>query len=361
MKRILWVANALALRAGEQKIYGFHFKEACSYLELLPEGRESLSKLMNIENSSASCPTSVSELIKEGQQAKELPISIQLRRRLDKVPGGIDAVISRVQSNPSDTTTANGSDPKESEFNATTLLKRIHATQDELNSTVLEQVDAVEAICDALAQRVYRKNENTPIGVFLFVGPTASGKTLLAEKLATVLKDGWKWKSINMAALQSPNEGFALTGQTRGYSDARPGELTEFVKDNPKSVVILENIDKPHPNMLALIEPLFSTGILKDQFGFYPNNDCNKEPLAPPEVSFKDTIVIFTTNAGEDAYDDPGFQKIIKDRPAQIEPMILSELAQLPSRFDSNGGKANFFSLLLLRVWRLAASFCSTN
>lgn len=218
--------------------------------------------------------------------------------------------------------------------NSMALLKNIYTIREQLNDCVLEQGDAVEAVCDALLQQIYRSNENAPAGVFLFVGPPATGKTLLAEKLAELLGTGWGKYAVNMANLTSDNQGFALNGLSKGYATARSGDLTSFVRENPRSVIIIENIDKPHPNNLAVFEPILSNGYLKDEFGFYEDNDSTKRQIAPPEVSFRETIVIFTTNAGADAYEDPGFQKLIKKNPAQIESLILNELGNLASWDD---------------------------
>jgi len=349
MKNIILVAKALALRENSPEIKLNHFVDACSYLEIIPMCKVRLTVMIGIHKfvGSSSVRQGKEELIKEAESAGALPISGEVRDVIRNFEGGMNAVVTvrpDIQAQAASPVEASGVEPGE-KINSMALLKNIYAIRKQLNDYVLDQGDAVEAVCDALLQQVYQSNENAPAGVFLFVGPSATGKTLLAEKLAELLGSGWGKYTVNMANLASDNQGFVLNGLSKGYATARPGDLTSFVRENPRSVVIIENIDKPHPNNLAVLEPILNKGYLKDEFGFYEDNDCTKRQIAPPEVSFRKAIVIFTTNAGADAYEDPGFQKLIKKNPAQIESLILSELENLTSWY--NKGAKQFSTSIL--------------
>jgi SpoVK/Ycf46/Vps4 family AAA+-type ATPase len=221
------------------------------------------------------------------------------------------------------------------------MLKNIAQVRRQLAETVIGQDDAIEAVCDGLSKQFYCSNENAPAAVFLFVGSTATGKTLLSTTLAKALGDDWESISVAMENMTSSNEGFAINGLTKGYSAAAPGKITGFVKEHPRSVVVFENFDKAHPNVRSVIEPLFTTGFITDQFGFYERDsegeyDFSKQ-IAEPDVSFREAIVIFTSKAGEEAYSAPSFEKIISTRPEQLESIILSELSRLDGGALSGG------------------------
>jgi len=231
------------------------------------------------------------------------------------------------------------------------LLKRISNIRGEFEDIVIGQPDAIEAVCDGLSRQIYRTNENTPAAVFLFVGPSATGKTLLATSLAETMGGDWKSISVQMETMTSQNQGFEINGLSKGYTNAGPGHVTDFVRKNPHSVVVFENFDKAHPNVRSIIEPMFATGVLVDQHGFFKKDsdgDYNySKKIAEPEVSFSDAIVIFTTNAGEEAYDSPGFQKVIEKRKDQIESILLNELTRLDNGAVGDGVRSRISSTFI--------------
>lgn len=212
-------------------------------------------------------------------------------------------------------------------------VKSIASVKDQLNEKVIGQPCAIEAVCDALHKRVYRSERNRPVATFLFAGASGTGKTLLANQLAAALGDDWKTLSVQMEVLTSDNQGFAINGLTRGYGTSVPGAVTDFVRKNPRSVVIFENFDKAHPNIRTAIEPLFTTGILVDQHGFFELKSNGRfdysQEIASPEVPFHDTVVIFTTSAGEDVYDSPTVQMMTQDKQNHLGTMLLKALSRL--------------------------------
>ncbi|MDX8413003.1 MAG: AAA family ATPase [Mariprofundales bacterium] len=224
------------------------------------------------------------------------------------------------------------------------LLKNVAHIKTELEDVVVGQPDAIEAMCDGLSKQIYRVNRDAPAAIFLFVGPSASGKTLLANALADTMGGDWKNISVQMETMIHHNDGFDLNGLTSGYSEARPGKITNFVRENPRSVVVFENFDKAHANVRAILEPLFTTGVLVDQHGFFKQNSDGDydytEKIAEPEVSFRDAIVIFTTNAGEEVYSSPAFGKLIKEQPDQMESMLRYALGRV-KHASQEAGESN--------------------
>ncbi len=203
-----------------------------------------------------------------------------------------------------------------------------------LNDRLLGQTQVVDALADGIVREALRGERRGPLVTLFLVGPPACGKTYTSELLTDALKGDWPRKTIDMGSMQSANQAFALTGMSRGYSDAVPGELTGFVRQNPRSIVVLENIDKAHPNIQNVLLPVFESGFLKDQFGFYPNNDYTKPELAPPEVDFRSVILIVTTSAASGTLQNAEFQTYLDDHPEQTESAIIELLAKQEGNFQ---------------------------
>jgi ATP-dependent Clp protease ATP-binding subunit ClpA len=165
----------------------------------------------------------------------------------------------------------------------------------------------VGVVSDALRRaRAGVRNENRPIGTFLFLGPTGVGKTELAKALADVYFGG-----ENRMVRLDLNEFVGAEDVTRLIADGAndPSSLTAQVMKQPFSVVLLDEIEKAHPNVLATLLQLLDEGILRD--------------IKNREVSFRDTIVIATSNAGADRireYIERGYSL------EQFEPKFIDEL-----------------------------------
>jgi ATP-dependent Clp protease ATP-binding subunit ClpA len=146
------------------------------------------------------------------------------------------------------------------------------------------QERAVGVVSDALRRaRSGVRNQNRPVGTFLFLGPTGVGKTELAKSLASVYFGGEE----NIIRLDM-NEFVLPEDVSRLIADATndPGSLTAKVMKQPFSVVLLDEIEKAHSSVLQTLLQLLDEGILRDTRG--------------REVSFRDTVVIATSNAGSD-------------------------------------------------------------
>ena len=160
---------------------------------------------------------------------------------------------------------------------------------DAIKAKVIGQDEAVEAVSDAvLRARAGIRNRNKPIGAFLFLGPTGVGKTELARVLAEQLFDSRDAMTrIDMSEYMERHSVSRLVGAPPGYVGYEEGgQLTEAVRRKPYSVVLLDEIEKAHPDVFKLFLQVFDDGRLTDNKG--------------TTVSFKNTIIIMTSNLGSD-------------------------------------------------------------
>jgi len=153
-----------------------------------------------------------------------------------------------------------------------------------IHERMIGQERAVSVVSDALRRaRSGVRNQNRPVGTFLFLGPTGVGKTELAKSLAAVYFGGEKnIIRLDMNEFVSPDDVARLIAD--GADD--PGSLTAQVMKQPFSVVLLDELEKAHSSVLTTLLQLLDEGILRDVRG--------------REVSFRDTVVIATSNAGAD-------------------------------------------------------------
>jgi len=160
---------------------------------------------------------------------------------------------------------------------------------DLLHERVIGQDEAVQAVADAvLRARAGIKNPNRPIGSFLFLGPTGVGKTELARTLAAALFDTEEsMVRIDMSEYMEKHSVSRLVGAPPGYIGYdEGGQLTEAVRRKPYSVVLLDEIEKAHPDVFNILLQILEDGRLTDNQG--------------RTVNFKNTIVIMTSNLGSD-------------------------------------------------------------
>ena len=159
----------------------------------------------------------------------------------------------------------------------------------ELHKRVVGQDEAIRAVADAVRRnRAGLSNEKRPIGSFLFMGTTGVGKTELAKALAEFLfNDENMMTRIDMSEYQERHTVSRLVGAPPGYVGYdEGGQLTEAVRRKPYSVVLLDEIEKAHPDVFNVLLQVLDDGRLTDNKG--------------RTVDFKNTILIMTSNAGAD-------------------------------------------------------------
>src|SRR5207253_4735020 len=158
-----------------------------------------------------------------------------------------------------------------------------------LEERIIGQSHALEAI----AQRIRTARANLvdprrPFGVFLMVGPSGVGKTETAMTLADILYGGDRnMVVINMSEYKESHKISRLTGSAPGYVGyGEGGVLTEAVRRKPYSIVLLDEVEKSHPDVQEVFYQVFDKGVLQDDKG--------------EEINFKNTIIILTSNVGTD-------------------------------------------------------------
>ena len=164
---------------------------------------------------------------------------------------------------------------------------KLLAMADELSERVIGQEDAIKKLVKSIQRtRVGLKDPNKPIGTFIFLGPTGVGKTELAKVLSSNLFD--KEDSLIRIDMSEYMEKFSvsrLMGAPPGYVGYEEGgQLTEKVRRKPYSVVLLDEIEKAHPDVFNLLLQVLDDGMLTDGLG--------------RKVDFKNTIIIMTSNIG---------------------------------------------------------------
>ena len=165
--------------------------------------------------------------------------------------------------------------------------KRLRNLEKELHKRVIGQDEAVEAVAKAIRRgRVGLKDPNRPIGSFLFLGPTGVGKTELSKALAECLfGDESAMIRIDMSEYMEPHSVSKLIGSPPGYVGFdEGGQLTEKIRRKPYSVILFDEIEKAHPDVMNMLLQILDDGRLTDSQG--------------RTVNFKNTVVIMTSNVG---------------------------------------------------------------
>ena len=203
---------------------------------------------------------------------------------------------------------------------------KMKSLEQNLAAKVIGQEEAVEKVAKAIRRsRAGLKSTHRPIGSFLFVGPTGVGKTELSKSLAEELF-GTKESMIrlDMSEYMEKHSVAKIIGSPPGYvGHEEAGQLTEKVRRNPYSIILLDEIEKAHPDVLHMFLQILEDGRLTDSQG--------------RTVSFKESVIIMTSNAGVGTRKiEVGFEK----SNAMKESNILQSLGQyfkpeFLNRFDS--------------------------
>ncbi len=168
-------------------------------------------------------------------------------------------------------------------------IKTVLSLKERLEQRVIGQTQALEAICQRIrTARANLTDPRRPIGVFLLVGPSGVGKTETSLALAEALYGGERnLVSLNMSEYQEAYTVSSLKGSPPGYVGyGEGGVLTEAVRRKPYSVVLLDEIEKAHNDVMELFYQVFDKGVLEDAEG--------------REIDFKNTVILLTSNTGTD-------------------------------------------------------------
>ena len=166
-------------------------------------------------------------------------------------------------------------------------IQKLLAMESVLSKLVIGQSEAVETLCKALRRsRADRKDPARPIGAFMMLGPTGVGKTLLSKSLAVnMFGDSKALVQLDMSEYMEKFNVSRLVGSPPGYVGYEEGgQLTEKVRRNPYSVVLFDEVEKAHPDVMNMLLQILEEGKLTDSFG--------------RQVDFRNTIILLTSNVG---------------------------------------------------------------
>jgi ATP-dependent Clp protease ATP-binding subunit ClpB len=205
--------------------------------------------------------------------------------------------------------------------------ERLMKMEDAIRRRVVGQNEAVEALCNAVRRnRSGLGDPNRPIGTFLFLGPTGVGKTELSKALADFLfNDPHLMVRIDMSEFMEPHSVARLIGSPPGYVGYEEGgRLTEAIRRKPYSVILLDEIEKAHPDIFNVLLQVFDDGRLTDGKG--------------RTVDFKNTVIVMTSNIAsqqiqqltEESGADWEIEAHVKDALKQVfKPEFLNRIDEI--------------------------------
>ncbi len=226
--------------------------------------------------------------------------------------------------------------------------KKLLAMEERLTSRVIGQDEAVKTVTKAIKRgRAGLKDSRKPIGTFIFLGPTGVGKTLLAKKIAEYMFDSEdSLIRIDMSEYIEKHSISRLIGSPPGYVGYdQGGQLTEQVRLKPYSVVLLDEVEKAHPDISNILLQVFDEGRLTDSSG--------------RTVDFRNTILILTSNIGSrklrDFGGDVGFSTSTTDREIRRKSIIDKALTRQfsPELLNRLDDKIYFNSLSREDIFRI--------
>jgi ATP-dependent Clp protease ATP-binding subunit ClpC len=209
--------------------------------------------------------------------------------------------------------------------------QRLLAMESEMSKVVIGQQEAVSAICKALRRsRADLKDPRRPIGTFALLGPTGVGKTLLAKSLAEAMfGDSKSLIQLDMSEYMERHNASRMVGSPPGYVGYEEGgQLTEQVRRKPYSVVLFDEIEKAHPDVMNMLLQILEEGKLTDNVGRV--------------VNFRNTVILMTSNVGAETIkknsslgfspisDESSYEKmrekIMDEAKRQFRPEFLNRL-----------------------------------
>lgn len=306
MINILLSAKLLAKKANEKEIMLEHIKQAMQAVvfkdsDLSAEVLKYL-KLENIENNQLVTEDELYQVKEEAKidYSKETKDFLSFMK--SKNIKQHDSVTEIYYANMEDKFSSNAEE-----------LINLGKIKSILSDKIFEQDVAIEAVKDTISRAIFEEKEDSVKALLFFVGPPATGKTFLSEETGKLLERyGYTTKVFNMTMYS--DESSNLTGLKDPMHGAGQGDLTKFIKENPKALIVFDEIEKCHLQKQQDLFRLLDRGYIEDKY----DNEI---------VRANDCIVVFTSNLGKDIYDRNDYSKMITNQ-QETESLILQSIAK---------------------------------
>lgn len=289
------------------------------------------------------------------EELKALLSSKKRRRSREKTgDGAVEAALAAIfDAKPDDSPDLpDDEEVKQRKRSLGETARRISELRHELHKCIKGQDHSVDEFCDGLFNAYVSPDSDSsrkrPRAIFTFAGAPGCGKTFMAKTAARILfgKEPLFFSMTDYSAQQS-HEG--LIGIASFYKNSQPGKLTMAVINDPVNILVIDEVEKAHPNVIMMFYQMLDEGRLTDAClsgNINESSNLSRELVelaerTGGEASFEDTIIIFTTNVGRELYDSPSAvncsfiprQTVIKALGSETDP--LSGSAYFPAAFVS--------------------------
>ena len=235
------------------------------------------------------------EIVKKGHSIDDVITFVKKRNKMTDKEADKKKTDKKKQVNANKNETSKEQESKDNrtridEFKS--LIRRTTQLYNGLKSRIIGQDEAVRLFSEGFFQSEIfleeESNRKKPSATFLFAGPPGVGKTHLAATAAEILD--LPFLRVDMSEYGQPDSVKRLSGIPKTFASPKQGKLTGFVKDNPRSIILFDEIEKACDDVVYLFLQVLDGGVLTDEF-------------LSESISFKDTIIIFTTNVGKKLYE----------------------------------------------------------